>query len=212
MRVTGGVCRGRPLRAPRGASVRPTSDRVREALFSSLGDLTDDTVLDLYAGCGALGIEALSRGAARAWFVDRSPRCLACVRRNLVALGLEARARLRRSDVRRFLAQAGTGPDWTVDLAFLDPPYASDEVARALPELLDSGLLAPSARVVVETDRHVPPPDDGGEGDEGCARRSRARRWEKVFERVYGDTRITIFRVLATSTGSLDVDPQPEAV
>jgi len=196
VRVTGGACRGHPLRVPPGKSVRPTSDRVREALFSSLGDLTGRTVLDLYAGSGALGVEALSRGAAHACFVDRSPRSIACVGRNLAELGLEARATVRRGEARKVLAQlAAPRPASAAafDLVFLDPPYASGEVARALQELVDSGILSVSARVVAETDRHLPPPEAAaaaGTGERGVV-------LEKMFERLYGDTRITMFTTKA---------------
>ncbi|MDX1648853.1 MAG: RsmD family RNA methyltransferase, partial [Myxococcota bacterium] len=98
MRVTGGELAGRRLRTPRGASVRPTADRVRESLFGRLGPLDGCRVLDLYAGSGALGIEALSRGAAHALFVDRAAACPAGIRRNLEALGLGGRAEVRRGD------------------------------------------------------------------------------------------------------------------
>src|SRR5262245_9255185 len=102
MRVTGGRLGGRHLVAP-PSGVRPTADRVREALFARLSDLDGACVLDLYAGTGALGIEALSRGAARAVFVDRSDASLSALRRNLRTLDLEARARVVRGDVRAAL-------------------------------------------------------------------------------------------------------------
>jgi len=99
------------------------SDRAREGLFSSLGELVDEArVLDLYAGTGALGIEALSRGAAAAVFVDKSPTAVSAVRENLARTGLEDRAVVERTDVRRFLERARVEPEW-FDLVFLDPPY-----------------------------------------------------------------------------------------
>lgn len=121
MRVIAGTARGTRLaRVPAG--VRPVSDRAREGLFSSLGDLIEGArVLDLYAGTGALGIEALSRGAAEAVFVDRSPPALAALRENLARTGLDDRAGVERSDVRRFLERE-PGPGG-FDLVFLDPPY-----------------------------------------------------------------------------------------
>src|SRR3954447_13779720 len=103
---------------PPGRGTRPTADRVREALFSMLGDVTGLRVLDLYAGSGALGIEALSRGAAGATFVDRDPRAVAAIRSNLDGVGVQQE--VRRQDALRFLAGAGAGP---FDLVFLDPPY-----------------------------------------------------------------------------------------
>ena len=151
MRVVAGVHGGRRLVAPPGAATRPTSDRVREALFSVLGaSVAGARVLDLYAGSGALGIEALSRGAAEAVFVDRAQPAITAIRANLAALGIEA-------DVRRMQARtalrtaAGRGEAY--DLVFLDPPYRrAGELGRELSEAL-AAVLAPGARVVSESDR-----------------------------------------------------------
>ena len=104
MRVVAGAFKGRPIRAPKGTHTRPTADRVREALFSILGPIEGLRVLDLFAGSGALGIEALSRGASSATFVDSSPRAVAAVRRNLDELGAEAE--VSRRDALRWLAAA----------------------------------------------------------------------------------------------------------
>jgi 16S rRNA (guanine966-N2)-methyltransferase len=125
MRIIAGDARGtRLVRAPAG--VRPVSDRVREGLFSSLGERVDGArVLDLYAGTGAVGIEALSRGASEAVFVDRSPPALAAVRENLARTGLQDRAAVRRSDVKRFLERGVEDPQG-FDIVFLDPPYESN--------------------------------------------------------------------------------------
>ncbi|MEQ9322712.1 MAG: 16S rRNA (guanine(966)-N(2))-methyltransferase RsmD [Polyangiaceae bacterium] len=121
MRVIAGALKGRRLAAPRGDATRPTSDRVREALFGILGDLSDVATLDLFAGSGALGIEALSRGADRALFVERRRATVGVLRRNVAALGLEERARIFSGPV----ARAGSvlveqGP---FDLVLADPPY-----------------------------------------------------------------------------------------
>jgi 16S rRNA (guanine966-N2)-methyltransferase len=122
MRVIAGRAKGTRLaRVPAG--VRPVSDRAREGLFSSLGDLLDAArVLDLYAGTGALGIEALSRGASEAVFVDRSPAALSAVRENLVLTDMNDRAGVERSDIRRFLEREPVRSGG-FDLVFLDPPY-----------------------------------------------------------------------------------------
>ena len=153
MRVVAGTYRGRRLAAPGGTETRPTSDRVREALFSVLGPSVQGArVLDLYAGSGALGIEALSRGAAAAVFVDRSHKAIEVVRANLRALGIdaevrpiEARAALRAASARRE----------AYDLVFLDPPYRhAAELGRELSEGL-TAVLAPGARVVTESDRRA---------------------------------------------------------
>lgn len=145
-----GTARGRRLEAPPGSSSRPTADRVREATFNALGSLGAVTgdVLDLFAGSGALGIEALSRGAERATFVDTDARALAVVRANLEATGLVEQATVVRSDALRFLAGAGR-----FDLALLDPPYAfGDDEWATLLGVLDAGVA------VVESDREVPVP------------------------------------------------------
>ena len=149
-----GQWRGRRLQAPAGAATRPTGDRVREALFSILGDrVTGARVLDLFAGSGALGIEALSRGAAEATFVDSAPAAIRAVTGNLEAVGADAD--VRRADARRFLSGASAAAR-QYDLVFLDPPYRlagrlGDELTAALP-----AVLAPGAAVVAESDRRAP--------------------------------------------------------
>ena len=153
MRVVSGRLGGRRLTAPAGRATRPTSDRVREAVFSILGPLGGERVLDLFAGSGALGLEALSRGAGEVTFVDRDPRAVAAVRANLEALGIEAR--VLRQDARGALRDARERGD-AYDLVFLDPPYRlasalAAELAAALPP-----VLAPGARVVSESDRRAP--------------------------------------------------------
>ena len=154
MRVVAGRYGGRRLTAPPGSATRPTSDRVREALFSVLGPAVQGArVLDLYAGSGALGIEALSRGASSALFVDRSPRAVAAIRANLEALGIEAP--VRRLEARAALRSASARAD-AYDLVFLDPPYRrAAELGRELSESLPA-VLAPGARVVSESDRRAP--------------------------------------------------------
>ncbi|HET9737475.1 MAG TPA: 16S rRNA (guanine(966)-N(2))-methyltransferase RsmD [Solirubrobacteraceae bacterium] len=154
MRVIAGRWGGRRLQAPPGEATRPTSDRVREALFSILGDRVDGArVLDLFAGSGALGIEALSRGAGHATFVDSAPAAIRSLRANLEALGADAQ--VRRADARRFLGEASAGGRY-YDLVFLDPPYrlagrVGGELAAVLP-----AVLAPGAVVVAESDRRAP--------------------------------------------------------
>ena len=154
MRVIAGRYRGRRLQAPPGATTRPSSDRVREALFSVLGDRVEGArVLDLFAGSGALGIEALSRGAAQASFVDSAPAAIRAVRANLEALG--ATADVRRADARRFLGGASSAVR-QYDLVFLDPPYRDGpQLARELSAPL-AALLAPGGVVVSESDRRAP--------------------------------------------------------
>ena len=134
LRITGGELGGRRIRVPRG-DVRPTTERVREAIFSILGDVAGARVLDLFCGSGALAIEALSRGAAEATLVDTRP---ATARRNLEALGLAERARTVRSDAARFLRRAEAS---SFDLVLCDPPYRlADRLAGDLDPLIRRAL------------------------------------------------------------------------
>ena len=153
MRVVAGTARGRPLVAPPGDRTRPTSDRVREAIFNALwsrGALDGAEAVDLFAGSGALGIEALSRGAAHVTFVDDDRAALRAVRQNLAACGVAERATVVAGRAERWLA--GLAPGTRFDLAFCDPPYAYD----AWPALL--GAL-PAELVVVESDGPVELPE-----------------------------------------------------
>jgi|SRR5579862_4489465 len=174
MRVIAGELGGRRLAAPRGRDTRPTSDRVREALFSVLGSVEGLRVLDLFAGSGALAIEALSRGASAATLVDRAQAAVAAIERNLGGLGLQAE--VRRQSAAAFLRSASDDAR-QYDLVFLDPPYrlASElagELSAALP-----GVLAPEARVIAESDRRAP----------------LSLELPLLNERRYGDTLIRIY-------------------
>jgi 16S rRNA (guanine966-N2)-methyltransferase len=170
VRVVAGEFRGRRLQAPRGARTRPTADRVREALFSMLGDVSGARVLDLYAGSGALGIEALSRGAESALFVERDARAAAAIERNLASLGLDEP--VVRQDAVRFLARA----KGTFDLVFCDPPYdAASRLGGPLAERLPA-LTPEGARIVTESDK----------------RRPLELPFPLLVERTYGDTRIVV--------------------
>jgi 16S rRNA (guanine966-N2)-methyltransferase len=157
MRVVGGTYGGRHLRAPKGRDTRPTSDRVREALFSTLGAaVVDARVLDLFAGTGAVGIEALSRGAAAATFVERDPATARVLRDNLAALGISAT--VHRVAAERFVALEHDGAE-RFDLVFCDPPYtfASDDLTALLLRLVRNGWLADRATIVAERARHGAP-------------------------------------------------------
>lgn len=165
MRVIAGRLGGRRIDAPPGLETRPTSDRVREALFSRLG-YPGARVLDLYAGTGALGIEAISRGATRAVFVESARPAVTVLRANLEALSLTADTQVFAQPIAGALRFLGAlGP---FDLVFLDPPYAQlPEVAAHVAALLKAGALSPTARVVVEhASKDAPPPLAGlGEPD-----------------------------------------------
>ncbi|HEV2439168.1 MAG TPA: 16S rRNA (guanine(966)-N(2))-methyltransferase RsmD [bacterium] len=149
MRVTSGTAKGTHLRTP-GTGVRPTSDRVKEALFNSLTPrLPGARVLDLFAGTGALGIEGLSRGAARAVFVERDARAVAAIRRNLAAAHFDGQSEVRRGAVPGALD--GLERDGAVfDLIVLDPPYGQDLPARTLRRLAASSLLGTGGIIAAE--------------------------------------------------------------
>ncbi len=150
MRVTGGTAKGARLRTPAGPETRPTTDMARKAIFDILGpEVEGARVLDLFAGSGALGIEALSRGAAEAVFVESSREALGVILANLTMTGLRGKGVLRRRDAERFIArQAGE----RFDVAFLDPPYARGLrfVARVLGKLGSGGWIRTGGTVVVE--------------------------------------------------------------
>ncbi|MPZ73025.1 MAG: 16S rRNA (guanine(966)-N(2))-methyltransferase RsmD [Nitriliruptorales bacterium] len=156
MRVIGGSARGRRLKTPRGRGTRPTSDRVREAMFSSLRDrIPGAVVLDLFAGTGALGIEALSRGAAAATFVENDAEALGVLAGNLRAAGLTDRGSIKSAAASAFVRRPTGGPFTVV---FCDPPYdvAFAAVLGLVAQLDDAEALARAATVVVERDRRDP--------------------------------------------------------
>src|SRR5579862_1861960 len=174
MRIISGTHRGHTIYAPKGHDTRPTSDRVRENVFNILGPVDGAVVLDLYAGSGAMGLEALSRGAARAVFVERDRDAIRAIERNLDKLRLSATV-LRQDAVTALAAEAGSGRKY--DLVLVDPPYEmySDiepQLARYLP-----ALLADDGVVVVETDAHVEP----------------RLPFEQRTSRRYGAARITVY-------------------
>jgi 16S rRNA (guanine(966)-N(2))-methyltransferase RsmD len=158
MRITGGTGRGRRLQVPAGSRVRPTSDKVKQALFNILGErVVDAAFLDLFAGAGGIGLEALSRGAAQVTFVESSPDSLAAIRKNLELPGFAGRARIVPAKVKSFLKKA---PEH-YDVVFLDPPYA--EEPRPLLELLAaSGMVRPQGLVIAEHFRKQPSPENAG--------------------------------------------------
>jgi 16S rRNA (guanine966-N2)-methyltransferase len=174
MRIIAGAWRGRRLEAPPGQATRPTSDRAREGLFSMLqsrlGSFEGLAVADLFAGTGALGLEALSRGAAHCTFVETDPAALAALKRNLATLGATDRADVRPQDATRI-----AGGPW--HLALLDPPYGSGLGGKALAQLITS--LAPGALVSVETARTESPDAQG---------------LSLETERIYGKAKLSLFR------------------
>ena len=180
MRVIAGVLKGRRIVTPKGVTTRPTADQVRIALMDTLGPwLPDARVLDLFAGAGGVGLEAISRGAAHVTFVERDPRALDALAENIRTLDLEARAHIARGDVVRQLGRlAGEGRRF--EIVFLDPPYAADDGERTLAALGDGALIAPEGLVVAQhlTKRALP--------ECGVLRGFRDRR--------FGETTLTFFR------------------
>ena len=182
MRVVGGRLRGRNLASPASRDIRPTADRLRESVFNILVHAYDDPlagarVLDLFAGTGALGIEAVSRGAAFALFVDNGAEARALLRNNVEALGLGGVTKVYRRDA------TNLGPAHPMEpfsLAFLDPPYGRGLADKALVSLRDGGWLIPGALVVVEEAR--------------AAAFAAPEGFEELERRVYDDTEFTFLR------------------
>jgi len=191
MRIVGGSHRGRRLVAPPGDSVRPTSDRAREALFNILSHgnfavegspFAENPVLDAFAGTGAVGLEALSRGASAAVFIENEREALAALRRNVGALGEAERAHIVAGDATRPPRAA-----FACAVAFLDPPYRSGLAAPSLVALAAAGWLAPDALVVIEVAaREDFPPAPG---------------FSLIDQRVYGAARLVFLRRERASTG-----------
>ncbi len=179
MRVIGGEAKGRPLKGPPRTGVRPTSDLVREAIFNLLAahdaDLT--AVLDLYAGTGALGIEALSRGAGRADFVEGDPKVCEVIRENLARTALLARGRVFCVPVARAVNRLA-GP---YTLVVADPPYEYDRAESELAAVIEKGLLAPGGILLVEHSKRKDWPAELGDRSQFLTRR-------------HGDTRVSLYR------------------
>lgn len=186
MRVAAGEAKGRRLRVPRGVAARPTQDRVREAIFNALGArVVDADVLDLFAGVGTLGIEALSRGARRAVFVELDARTAAALRANLNTAGVRDRAEVWRQDALRAVRRLAERGD-RFDLVFLDPPYRSGWLLRALRVLATSSVLRDTGLVVAEGARGEPVETEG---------------LRVVWQRTYGDTAVAFLRKEAGGDG-----------
>jgi 16S rRNA (guanine(966)-N(2))-methyltransferase RsmD len=181
VRVIAGELKGRRLVTPRGATTRPTADQVRIAVMDALGpSLPDARVLDLFAGAGGVGLEALSRGAAHATFVERDPRAVAALVANIRTLGVESRTLVVRGDVARELRRLAVAGR-RFEIVFLDPPYTEDLAATALAALGAGELVAPGGRVVAQHFTKRAP-----DREYGALRAVRDRR--------FGETTLTFFR------------------
>jgi len=184
MRIVGGRLRGRALAAPKSQGIRPTADRLRESLFNILAHAYGDPVagarvLDLFAGTGALGLEAVSRGAAFAQFVDDGVEARALLRQNVEALGLAAITRIFRRDATKLGAVHPVEP---FSLAFLDPPYGKGLAERALLSAHEGGWLTTDALIVVEESEGAFKTPDG---------------FEEIERRQYDDTEFVILRMMS---------------
>jgi 16S rRNA (guanine966-N2)-methyltransferase len=184
VRIVAGRHRGRRISAPPGDETRPTADRVREALFSIIGPVDGLDVLDLFAGSGALGLEALSRGARSATLVERSPRALAAIRANVETLGEGERVRVVGRDWRAALA-AERAAGRAFGLCLCDPPYTlTNRVVAAIGAAL-APVMAPSGTVVIEHSAALPPPEPSG------------LEIASRIDRTYGDTGVSVLRLAA---------------
>lgn len=180
MRVVAGEAKGRPLKAVPGKGTRPTTDKVKEAIFSMIGPFFDGGVaLDLFAGTGGLAIESLSRGAERAIFVDADAKSIEVVRANLKATGFEKKSEVYRNDAERALKVLAKR-DTAFDLVFLDPPYRMKNGDELLLRMEESGLLQPGAVIVLEYESSHEYPEAFG----SFSLRRKA---------VYGDTAVSIY-------------------
>ena len=161
LRIIAGKFKGRRLLTPRGRSIRPTADRIREAVFSILGGLFQGRmVFDLFAGTGALGLEALSRGADRTVFVDNRRAAVDVIRRNIAACGCDASALVFSADISRNL-NCLKRLDRPAQIVFMDPPYRSGLIGPALHHLRGGGFMAPDARLIIEHALDEALPDTG---------------------------------------------------
>ncbi len=182
MRITGGEAKGKILSAFKGLRIRPTSDHVREAIFSILGqDFSGKRVLDLFAGTGSLGIEALSRGAIEAVFVDISPRAIELMRKNLEICGFTNRAVVCRKDLKKGLPPVTSMGGGLFHVVFIDPPYRQGLVFKSLALLSEKTALADDAVVVFETHKTERLPQV-------------IHALNLADQRTYGDTKINFFK------------------
>lgn len=182
MRIIGGEARSRLIDAPAGMDTRPTQDKVRESLFNILqGQVEGRFVLDLFAGSGALGLEALSRGAGYAVFVDKSRQAERVIRQNIQRLGYGAKTQVVRSDWALAMGTQAYDERNVFDLVFMDPPYRMTDTGKMCGRMLECGLLAPNALIVIEHALSTPPVPGAG--------------FRITDTRRYGDTGITFLRL-----------------
>ncbi|MBI3008860.1 MAG: 16S rRNA (guanine(966)-N(2))-methyltransferase RsmD [Candidatus Omnitrophica bacterium] len=180
MRITGGDLRGRVIHVPKGVNIRPTLDKVRQAIFNILGDkVAGAAVLDLYSGSGSLGLEALSRGAGSVYFVEKNKECIEKIKGNLISLKLSEYATVRRADVLDMLVRLDK-EGGKFDVIFLDPPYYKDLAKKTLINVSHCDILSPNNIVVAEHHKTDSIPE-------------KIDSLEFMKEKRYGDTVVTFY-------------------
>lgn len=181
MRITGGRIKGRVLASPRGVKIRPTTDKVREAIFNIIGqDLSGLRVLDLFAGTGSLGFEALSRGALYSFFIDNSQQSINLIKKNLVLCGYRGSGTISKADLNKGIPRNHPLLRDTFDLVFLDPPYQRGYISPLLYKISAGTMLSPISRVVAESSKTEILPVS-------------TKKLEMTDTRLFGDTRITVY-------------------
>ncbi|AWB46865.1 16S rRNA (guanine(966)-N(2))-methyltransferase RsmD [Paenibacillus sp. CAA11] len=191
MRVISGSARGRTLKAVPGSGTRPTTDKVKEAIFSMIGPYFDGgIVLDLFAGTGGLGIEALSRGMDRSVFVDLEYKSIEVIRANLTATGLADQAEVYKNDAERALKALGK-KELLFDLIFLDPPYRMKHGDKLMLKMEELGIVAPEATVVLEYESSYQYSEQIG-------------GFEEIRKAEYGETAVSIYRYLKQQEPAAD--------
>ena len=182
MRITGGHSRGRLLASIKGLDIRPSSDKVKEALFNLIGqDVTGQRVLDLFAGSGSLGLEALSRGAVWSLFIDNSRECLALIKKNLELCGYQDSGTVLKGDLSKGLPWKHPLMNEGFDLIFIDPPYGKGLIQPVLGELTHRKCLLPTSIVLAESSKKDVLPSEVGD-------------LRLIDSRLYGETKIDIYR------------------
>jgi len=185
MRIIGGQYKGRRIKTCEGPGYRPATMKVRESIFSMLMargvDFEQVRVVDMFAGSGSLAIECLSRGANKAWFVEKSSKAAGLIRKNLLELGVDKKhVRVVSKDLFGVLSKR---PDSPFDLVFIDPPYGKDLLVPALEKALKNGWIAPDALVLAEVETSIKAPEEGPIAE-----------MELLTDREYGQTRILLWR------------------
>ena len=182
MRITGGELNGRILGAIKGWNIRPTSSKVRQAVFNIVGnDISGFRVVDFFAGSGIMGIEALSRGAEWALFVDNSNMSLSSIKKNLELCGLSSRGHLIKRDMTEGVPQHEKLKEGSIDFVFIDPPYGKDIIPGVLKSIIESKIMAGDSYIVAESLKHDTLPDKVGD-------------FFLVKTKLYGETTIDIYQ------------------